>query len=269
MRVTVDGEQVSPRTLAVIEAAAKAAGVPRPKILQGSWANGDLSAGTHTGGGAVDLSVRGLTDRQQVALVTELRKRNGCAWLRTTDFGWTTGDHLHAIIRDEPALSAAAQKQVGAYDRNLNGLANRGRDPHPRPVQRPVEEVRLMAWPVGTAKAVNPEGTTAVPGGEFVNLATLDLPQGAKFDCSLQVRMPAGVAAGEAHLGRLGWAKAGEITETGHNPVPAASAVEVWRSPIRHLVDGGGRLAFRLWLPPRADGKPHDIRFVAKATRTH
>jgi hypothetical protein len=269
--VRVDGQQVSSRVLAIIEDAAKAAGVPRPKVLQGSWAHGSLSAGTHSGGGAVDLSVRGLNDAQQVALVTELRKRNGCAWLRTTDYGWTSGDHLHMIVRDEPALSIPAQKQVRSYDLNRNGLADRGRDPHPRPVQRPLEEVRLMAWPIGERKIIKPEKAVAVPGGEFATLATIDLPKGASFECSLQVRMPDGVAQGEAHLGRVGWGTVtgSAIDETGHNVILPATEVEAWRTPVHHNLEGGGPLAFRVWLPKRADGKPHAVRFVAKAIRTH
>lgn len=267
MRTVADGHTLSTRTLAVLADAADAAKVPRPRVLQGSWSKGGLSAGTHEGGGAVDVSVRGLDHAQQVRLVTELRRRNAVAWLRTEAYGWQDGDHLHAIVRDEPGLSVAAEKQVHAYDLNRNGLANRGRDPHPRPMQHPIEEVRLMAWPVGDRKIIKPDKAVKVQGGQFVTLATITLPKGAAFDCSLQVRMPAGVGAGEAHLARVGWGTAsrGQLDETGHNPVPPASSVEAWRHPIMHNIEGGGPVAFRLWLPPGT----HTVRFVAKAIRTH
>jgi hypothetical protein len=271
MRITVDGHQIDDRVWAVVVESAGAAGIPTPRLLQGSWSHGDLSGDTHAGDGAGDLSVRGLTDKQQVAFVVELRRRNAVAWVRSKRYGWDSGDHIHMILRDQPGLSMAAQKQVHLYDLITNGLRDRGRDPHPRPVQHPIEEVRHMEWPVGTRKMIKSEKAVAVPGGEFVTLATIDLPKGAAFECSLQVRMPDGVAQGEAHLGRVGW---GTVTgtavdETGHNVILPATDVESWRTPVHHNIVGGGPLAFRIWLPPRADAKPHRVKFVAKAIRTH
>ena len=38
------------------------------------------------------------------------------AWLRDTAHGWTTGDHIHLLVRDEPGLAVAARAQVIAYD---------------------------------------------------------------------------------------------------------------------------------------------------------
>jgi hypothetical protein len=99
-----------------------------------------LSAGTHNGGGAFDLSVHGLTRAQQLRLISELRKRNVAAWLRSPEFGWPArlgGAHIHGIVRDEPGLSAGARAQVVAYRLGRNGLASRRRDPHARPASLP------------------------------------------------------------------------------------------------------------------------------------
>jgi hypothetical protein len=280
MRVSVDGQQVSARTLLVLEEAAKAAGIPRPRILQGSWSDGDKSAGTHAGGGAVDWSVRGLTPGQQERFNVELRRRNGCAWLRTTAYGWRSGDHGHAIIRDEPDLSATARRQVADYDAGRNGLANRGDDPHPRPTQHPVEELIVVPtpriglpldrWPVG--KSVMHKTPVTAPvvvrGGKWYDVAIADLPAGGKFALSLQVRMPAGAGNGEVELVRLDWPGLADEDSTGHNVVLRAVKMfgtwRRWRTPIQsHMIDGGGPVAYRILMPA---GR-HTMRFVAKATR--
>lgn len=137
-RQTRGGWTLSVRVWALIEDARRAAGVNhgRARVVQGSWHEGDLSAGTHSGGGAFDLSATALNKAESLVLVDELRRRNVCAWLRSPDFGWTSsGPHIHGIVRDEPGLSQDARAQVKAYDRGLNGLAGRRRDPHARPAQ--------------------------------------------------------------------------------------------------------------------------------------
>lgn len=133
-----------------------------------------------------------------------------------------------------------------------------------------IQEVGIVAWAVGKRKMVKtPIGKTiAVEGGRWVTVATIHLPKGS-FACSLQVRMPRGVAAGEARLGRVGWGTAGpgEIDDTAQNPIAPASAIQRWRTPIDgHNIVGGGPLAYQVWLPKAA--KPHALRVVAKAVRT-
>ena len=159
VKVWVDGEQVSARVLSLSRDAARAAKIVMPKILQGSWSGASASAGTHTGGGAVDFGILGLTYAQQEAFVVELRKRNGCAWVRDPAHGWTkTGAHIHMIVRDEPDLSAGAQQQVDDYDKGLDGLAHstaatrpyKGKDYHPRPKQVPYGKTKwtvVKRWP--------------------------------------------------------------------------------------------------------------------------
>lgn len=97
---------------------------------QGSYSTGvGASAGTHAGGGAVDLSVHDLTD-WQIGLVVFLLRRVGiAAWHRLPSEGnWA--EHIHGINVTAPDLSAAAKSQVAQYKKGTNGLANHGPDRH-------------------------------------------------------------------------------------------------------------------------------------------
>lgn len=272
-RVTLEDHTLTRRVWWLLDDAREAAGLPKgsARVMQGSYhSTVGASAGTHDGGGAIDLSIRGLAVTQQLDLIKELRRRNCCAWIRTRAYGWSGDPHIHAIVRDEPDLSPAARDQVADYDHGRNGLANHRPDPHPRPRQRPMEEVALMAWAVGARKMIKtPIGRSiAVEGGRWVTVAMIRLPKGGSYACSLQVRMPRGVAAGEARLARLGWGTVGpgEIDDTGQNPIAPASMVQRWRTPIDgHNLVGGGPLAYQVYLPKAA--KPHALRIVAKAVR--
>lgn len=136
-RITKNGHTLYRRDWALLADAMQAAQVST-YVVQGSWSGVAASAGTHSGGGAMDLSVRGLTEEQALRLVDELRKRNCAAWLRSPKFGWPAklgGAHVHLIVKDSPGLSPAARAQVRAYDLGRNGLANGKHDPHHRPVQ--------------------------------------------------------------------------------------------------------------------------------------
>jgi hypothetical protein len=127
---------------------------------------------------------------------------------------------------------------------------------------RKVEQ--MAAWQVGDSQMVKPEAAVTVEGGKWVTLAKITIPKGGRFLATLQIRMPRGIAAGEAQLGRIGWGVPGQaVDSTGHNPIPPASAEQRWRTPVHHELAGGGPLAFQVWLPPGS----HQIRFVAKATR--
>lgn len=138
-RVTKGRHTLYRRDWALIADAGISAGV-QLRVMQGSWSGSvKASAGTHSGGGAVDISVAGMTERRALALVAELRKRNGAAWLRSPKYGWPArlgGAHIHCIIRDSPGLSRGAKAQVAAFNRGRNGLASQGRDPFARPAHR-------------------------------------------------------------------------------------------------------------------------------------
>jgi len=95
-------------------------------IIQGSYNSGvAASAGTHDGGGAVDVWGKG--GSHVAAEVAALRKVGFAAWGRTPAQGpW--GYHEHAIAIGDPELSSGARNQVTAYKNGRNGLASNGRD---------------------------------------------------------------------------------------------------------------------------------------------
>ena len=102
-------------------------------VEQGSYSPGNdpTSAGTHDGGGAVDIDAEALTSAQRTTLVTALRRVGFAAWLRNPsqdDWPW----HIHGIAVNDTDLSTAAQKQVGMYYLGRNGLAGNGPDDGPQ-----------------------------------------------------------------------------------------------------------------------------------------
>jgi hypothetical protein len=111
------------------------------QVQQGGFnAAGDpTSKGTHDGGGAVDLFVKGMTPQEQLDLVSELRNEGVAAWLRTPEYGWNdpNDEHIHAIFMNDPKLSPVARAQVEQYNNGQNGLANHGPDPFLRPTPTP------------------------------------------------------------------------------------------------------------------------------------
>lgn len=140
--ISVDGGKKIRRSFYLrILAAAKAAGID-PKdveLAQGSWSNGGASAGTHVGDGAADVRTIPLPRRRILSFVTELRRVGLIAYYRSEAYGWTeTGEHLHIL---DPAylkgMAPSAKRQVTAYKAGLNGLANNGPDPFPRPAVVP------------------------------------------------------------------------------------------------------------------------------------
>ncbi|MET0492821.1 MAG: peptidoglycan-binding domain-containing protein [Actinoplanes sp.] len=131
-QTTHQGFPINDRTLAMLRAAQVRSGVTFV-VEQGSYSPGTdpTSAGTHDGGGALDLDAEGLTAAKRTAAVTALRQVGFAAWLRTPSQGdWPL--HIHAVAISDTDLSAPAQKQVGAYYEGRNGLANNAADDGPR-----------------------------------------------------------------------------------------------------------------------------------------
>lgn len=96
-------------------------------ILQGSYNKGRVgaSAGTHDGGGAVDLAPYDWERK-----VRALRQVGFAAWHRPAIPGvW--GEHIHAILIGNQKLSPAAQGQVIDYRNRRDGLAGNGPDTFP------------------------------------------------------------------------------------------------------------------------------------------
>lgn len=131
-RVTFRGVTVNERTRAMLKTAETLLG-RQFTLSQGSYNPGGdpTSAGTHDGGGVVDISVSGMSETTQTAVVRKLRQLGFAAWRRTPDQGdWDY--HIHAVAVSDTDLSPQAQHQVGDYYLGLNGLANRGPDDGPQ-----------------------------------------------------------------------------------------------------------------------------------------
>jgi hypothetical protein len=115
----------------MIRAAEKLAGFEFP-LMQGSYNKSGVtaSAGTHDGGGALDVRAALLTAAQRKTVVLTLRQVGFAAWLRTPAQGnWPV--HIHAIAVGDQDLSRGAANQVAEYKRCRNGLADRGHDDGP------------------------------------------------------------------------------------------------------------------------------------------
>lgn len=137
---TGGGTLVNTRTKAMLAEATRLLG--RPLVLsQGSYNPGGdpTSAGTHDGGGVVDISVQGLEPAARTTVVRALRRVGFAAWLRTPSQGdWPY--HIHAVAISDPDLSPPAQHQVGDYYLGRNGLANQAPDDGPKITIRTWEE---------------------------------------------------------------------------------------------------------------------------------
>jgi len=132
------GVRLNRRTIDMIEAAEWVCGLTFV-LTQGSYNPGGVqgSAGTHDGGGAVDISLK---DARTGALFPKVRRERirsatrqvgFASWIRDpsqADWPW----HLHAIAIGDPDLSGAARDQVADYKNGRNGLASNGPDDGPR-----------------------------------------------------------------------------------------------------------------------------------------
>lgn len=124
---------VNQRTWDMIEAAEDLAGF-RFVITQGSYNKGGVSAsaGTHDGGGVIDIRARDLGARQRGIVVLSMRKVGFAAWLRTpaqANGKWPY--HIHAVAAGDKDLARAARNQIDQYHRRLNGLKGGRRDDGP------------------------------------------------------------------------------------------------------------------------------------------
>jgi peptidoglycan hydrolase-like protein with peptidoglycan-binding domain len=130
-KVTYDGGLMNTRTRTMVMAAERLLGT-QLTIIQGSYNPGGdpSSAGTHDGGGVLDVSVDGMTPQTRTNVARNLRKAGFAAWVRTPSQGdW--GYHIHAVALSDPDQSSQAQHQSGDYYLGLNGLANRAADDGP------------------------------------------------------------------------------------------------------------------------------------------
>ncbi|AKU18611.1 peptidoglycan-binding protein [Luteipulveratus mongoliensis] len=128
-KTTMDGKTVNTRTAAMVKAAEKKGGL-NLVLTQGEYNPGgvDASAGTHDGGGAIDISVNNLNSRS--AAVKALRQVGFAAWERTPAQGFDP--HIHAVAISDTDMAPGAQAQIGDYYKGLNGLAGHGEDNGPK-----------------------------------------------------------------------------------------------------------------------------------------
>lgn len=126
-RTTYDGNTVDWLTRLALEATATRLGYDLT-VTQGSYNAGGVkaSAGTHDGGGVVDLAPY---DHERKVRV--LRFIGFAAWHRPAIAGlWP--EHIHAVLMGNAKLSSGARNQVTEYLAGRNGLADRGPDTGPR-----------------------------------------------------------------------------------------------------------------------------------------
>lgn len=128
---TFRGVPVNARTKAMLLEAERLLG-RQLTLTQGSYSPGEdpTSAGTHDGGGALDISVDGMSATLRTNVAKRLRQVGFAAWVRTPSQGnWPY--HIHAIALADTDQSTPARNQAGDYYLGLNGLANRGPDDGP------------------------------------------------------------------------------------------------------------------------------------------
>ncbi len=132
-RVAWRGVTLNRRTAAMMEAAQRRMGRPFGSIPQGSYhSSTSASAGTHDGGGAVDIY-----DPDLARVQTAMRAVGFAAWVRPTLPGvWSA--HVHAIAIGDAQMSSGAASQVRDYYAHRDGLASHAYDNAPRPQPIPV-----------------------------------------------------------------------------------------------------------------------------------
>lgn len=161
-RVYRDGKTLNQRTLDMLNCAEARLGY-KLYVTQGSYNGGGVSAsaGTHDGGGAIDIV--GVDNWDEV--VRALREVGFAAWHRTPDQSdWV--HHIHAIAIGDAELSSGARNQVSDYYAGRNGLASGARDDGPRlspiptwPIKFPTVFYGVLAWQF---KAKKPKAKFAV-----------------------------------------------------------------------------------------------------------
>ena len=119
---------VSADTWAALKEAERLAGF-RFVITQGGYNAGavEASAGTHDGGGVVDIRARDLSPSRRAIAVRCLRKVGFAAWLRLVSQGFAV-IHIHAVLKGDQDLSRSAAAQVRSFEQGRTGLKSNQRD---------------------------------------------------------------------------------------------------------------------------------------------
>lgn len=136
-------------------------------LLQGSYNAGRVtaSAGTHDGGGAVDIAPRA-NGKTPAQIVHALRAVGFAAWHRLPIPGvW--GEHIHAVLIGNEKVSPSAARQIDAYRAGRDGLASNRVDPtwRPDPIRAYVYPPQMTRGPevdhaIGDTRAAIKKATT-------------------------------------------------------------------------------------------------------------
>lgn len=110
-------------------------------VTQGGYNRGVVaaSAGTHDGGGVLDL------DNSLGTKALPILRRGAAAWWRTPAQSKLFPYHIHLVVVGCPHLSAGAAHQIEEYKKGRNGLAGRGPDDGPH-VPITTWQQALAAW---------------------------------------------------------------------------------------------------------------------------
>ena len=132
-KTTHDGKTVDWLTKAALLKMERDLGYPLT-IVQGSYHAGvDQSAGTHDGGGTVDLAEWDWENKVRVG-----RRHGFVMWHRPKSSSWN--GHCHGVQMGNKKLSRSAANQVAEYLAGGDGLVGNAPDPHPW-------HVREFVWP--------------------------------------------------------------------------------------------------------------------------
>ncbi|CAF2557304.1 unnamed protein product [Rotaria sp. Silwood2] len=100
---------------------------------QGSYSSSvAASAGTHDGGGAIDIRTSVVNNDKKTVdtMVVALRKAGFAAWSRgRVADSFENSKHIHAIAIGDAQASSGAKNQVASFKRGRNGLKGDGVDP--------------------------------------------------------------------------------------------------------------------------------------------
>ena len=144
-RVRFRGVVMNSRTRNMLlraETFARNLGVRVPlRLAQGSYHRGVRASGhTHDGGGALDVSVRGMSRRTVLLTVKAMRMAGFAAWSR--GFTDRLSRHIHAMAIGDRQMTPQARRQVAEYFAGGDGLAGRRPDGD-RSIGRPVPLTQL------------------------------------------------------------------------------------------------------------------------------
>jgi hypothetical protein len=134
-RVIYGGHTVNVRTRILMQRAEAKLGF-KLQLSQGSYHTGvAASAGTHDGGGCIDVSIADYSASKRLSILRAMREVGFAAWIRTPAEGFST--HMHCNAIGDREMASIARAQVRDYFAGRNGLATHGPDTAPSSVGRP------------------------------------------------------------------------------------------------------------------------------------